>query len=44
LEDKIKRMQAIKRISEIKSTKLLFTNVGGNIQSTKNNLRKMGFG
>jgi len=42
LEDKIKRIQEINRIAQIKSTKLLFTNVG-NIQATKNGLRKMGF-
>jgi len=42
LEDKIKRIQERNRIAQIKSTKLLFTNVG-NIQATKNGLRKMGF-
>jgi len=42
LEDKIKRIQEKIRISNIKSTKLLFTNTG-NIQASKNNLRKMKF-
>jgi hypothetical protein len=42
LEDKIKRIQEKIRISNIKSTKLLFTNTG-NIQASKNNLRKMYF-
>ena len=42
LEDKIKRIQEKIRISYIKSTKLLFTNTG-NIQASKNNLRKMHF-
>ena len=42
LEDKIKRIQEKIRISNIKSTKLLFTNTGA-IQASKNNLRKMYF-
>jgi len=42
LEDKIKRIQEKIRISNIKSTKLLFTNTGA-IQASKNNLRRMYF-
>jgi hypothetical protein len=42
LEDKIKRIQERNRIAQIKSTKLLFTNVG-TIQATNNSRRKMGF-
>ena len=51
-EERIKRIEERKRISEIKSTKLMFTttpdNHAGqrnprNIQPTKNNLRKMSF-
>lgn len=52
-EDRIKRIEERKRISEIKSTKLMFTttpdNYAGqvnprNIQPSKNSLRKMSFG
>jgi hypothetical protein len=52
-EDRIKRIEERKRISEIKSTKLMFTttpdnHVGQvnprNIQTSKNSLRKMSFG
>jgi hypothetical protein len=49
LEDKIKQIEQAKRISEIKSTKLMFTSnedaslTRKNIQPTKNNLRKMSF-
>ena len=47
LEDKIKELQQKKRISEIKSTKLLFTtnlnNQTNNIRPTRNNLRSMNF-
>ena len=52
-EDRIKRIQERKRISEIKSTKLMFTttpdnHVGQvnprNIQPSRNTLRKMSFG
>jgi hypothetical protein len=52
-EDRIKRIEERKRISEIKSTKLMFTttpdNYAGrvnprNIQPTRNTLRKMSFG
>lgn len=52
-EDRIKRIEERKRISEIKSTKLMFTttpdnHVGQgnprNIRSSKNSLRKMSFG
>jgi len=52
-EDRIKRIEERKRISEIKSTKLMFTttpdnHVGKgnprNVQSSKNSLRKMSFG
>jgi hypothetical protein len=49
LEDKIKQIEKIKRINEIKSTKLMFTSNEDaslnrkNIQPTKNNLRKMSF-
>ena len=42
LEDKITAMKQKQRISQIKSTKLLFTNAG-NINATNNNLRKMAF-
>lgn len=42
LEDKIKAIQQKNRIAQIKSTKLLFTNAG-NINASKNNLRKMKF-
>jgi hypothetical protein len=40
IEDKLKRIKEINRINQIKSTKMFFFN---NIQSTKNNLRKMKF-
>jgi hypothetical protein len=46
IEDKIKRIEQKKRISQIKSTKLIFTTNVGNqnvIQPTKNNLRNMNF-
>jgi hypothetical protein len=52
LEDKIKSLEQKKRISEIKSTKLMFTTTPSNqinpsnsrnIQSSKNNLRMMSF-
>jgi len=50
LEERIKREQQIKRISEIKSKKLMFTanpnmQIGNprNIQASKNNLRNMSF-
>jgi len=42
LEDKINRLKEQKRISQIKSKKLLFTNAGP-IQVTKNTLHKMTF-
>jgi hypothetical protein len=42
IEDRIKAIKEKKRIEEIKSTKMLFTNVR-NIQASKNNLRKMPF-
>jgi hypothetical protein len=41
-EDRIKAIQQRNRIAQIKSTKMLFTNIG-NIQSSKNNLRMMSF-
>lgn len=41
-DDKIREIQHKIRISQIKSTKMLFTNVHG-IQATKNNLRVMSF-
>jgi hypothetical protein len=41
-EDKIKEIQQKIRLSQIKSKKMLFTNING-IQSTKNNLRVMSF-
>jgi len=46
LDDRIKAIEQKKRISQIKSTKLLFTTNTGNqgvIRSTKNNLRSMSF-
>ena len=52
LEDKIKELEQKKRISEIKSTKLMFTTTPSNqinpsnsrnIQASKNNLRMMSF-
>jgi hypothetical protein len=46
LENKIERIKQKKRISEIKSTKLLFTTNTGqnsNINSTRNNLKSMSF-
>jgi hypothetical protein len=49
LEDKIKQIQQQKRISEIKSTKLMFTSNPGypgnprNIQASRNNLKMMSF-
>ena len=48
LDDRIKAIEQKKRISQIKSTKLLFTtntNTGNQdvIRSTKNNLRSMSF-
>jgi len=52
LEDKIKALEQKKRISEIKSTKLMFTTTPSNqinpsnsrnIQASKNNLRMMSF-
>jgi hypothetical protein len=46
LDDKIKRIEQKKRISQIKSTKLLFTTNAdsqGVIRPTKNNLRNMSF-
>ena len=48
LEDKINRIRERKRISQIKSTKMLFTNIGTNtgtntINVTKNTLGKMSF-
>ena len=47
LEDKIKELQQKKRISEIKSTKLMFTtnisNQSNTIRPTRNNLRSMNF-
>jgi hypothetical protein len=52
-EDRIKRIEERKRISEIKSTKLMFTTTPNsyagqvnprNIQPSKNSLRKMSFG
>jgi hypothetical protein len=46
IEDRLQRIEQQKRISEIKSRKLLFTsNVGnnGNIMPTKNTLRSMSF-
>jgi len=46
LDDKIKRIEQQKRISQIKSTKLLFTTNAdsqGVIRPTKNNLRSMSF-
>ena len=46
LENKIERIKQKKRISEIKSTKLLFTtNTGQNgaINSSRNNLKSMSF-
>jgi hypothetical protein len=46
LEDRIQRIQQLKRISEIKSTKLMFTTPSSNqapIRSTKNNLKSMRF-
>ena len=52
-EDRIKRIEERKRISEIKSTKLMFTTTPDNhvsqgnprnIQTSKNSLRKMSFG
>ena len=42
IEDRIKAIKEKKRIEEIKSTKMFFTNVK-NIQASKNNLRKMPF-
>jgi hypothetical protein len=42
LEDKINRIKQMKRISEIKSTRLLFENVK-NIKATKNNLKMLNF-
>jgi len=41
-EDKIREIQQKIRLSQIKSKKMLFTNVNG-IQATKNNLRAMTF-
>lgn len=41
-DDKIREIQQKIRLSQIKSTKMLFTNVNG-IQATKNNLRVMAF-
>jgi len=46
LDDRIKAIEQKKRISQIKSTKLLFTTNAGSqgvIRSTKNNLRSMSF-
>ena len=52
-EDRIKRIEERKRISEIKSTKLMFTTTPNsyagqvnprNVQPSKNSLRKMSFG
>ena len=52
-EDRIKRIEERKRISEIKSTKLMFTTTPNNhvsqgnprnIQTSKNSLKKMSFG
>jgi hypothetical protein len=46
LEERIKKIEQQKRISQIKSTKLMFTtNTGnnGNIQASKNTLRSMSF-
>ena len=48
LEDKINRIRERKRISQIKSTKMLFTNTGtnigtNNINVTRNTLGKMSF-
>lgn len=48
IEDKINRIREKKRISQIKSTKMLFTNTGSNIGTnninvTKNTLGKMTF-
>ena len=52
LEDKIKALEQKKRVSEIKSTKLMFTTTPSNqinpsnsrnIQASKNNLRMMSF-
>jgi hypothetical protein len=49
LDDRLREIQERKRISEIKSRKLMFTTNqdpmlnGKNIQPSKNNLRKMSF-
>jgi hypothetical protein len=49
LEDKIKKIEEIRRISQIKSTKLMFTSNSSNvvnprnINASKNNLRTMNF-
>jgi hypothetical protein len=49
LEDKIKKFEEIRRISKIKSTKLMFTSNSSNvvnprnINASKNNLRTMNF-
>lgn len=42
LEDRIRRIQERNRISQIKSTQILFEN-SGKIQASKNSLRKMSF-
>ena len=46
LEERIRQIEERKRISQIKSTRMLFTtNMGneGNIQASKNGLRMMNF-
>jgi hypothetical protein len=43
VEEKLRKIEERKRISQIKSTKLLFTTNVGNIQASKNGLRMMSF-
>ena len=51
LDDRLKRIEQQKRIAQIKSKKILFTNpnpnqnptITSNIQPSKNNLRMMNF-
>ncbi len=43
VEEKLRKIEERKRISQIKSTKLLFTTNVGNIKASKNGLRMMSF-